>query len=83
VYQFQQKGIKERITITYFFDGCDVFRQTDSVIEAKSFVVLNVVEHLSKAEIHKYCIFFYFETIDLQKDVSFVTFLAVFLILHY
>ena len=83
MYQFQQKGIKEGITITYFFDVCDVFRQTDPMIEVEGFVIFNVFEHFSLAEIHKHGIFFYFETIDLQKDVAFATFLAVFLILHY
>lgn len=53
------------------------------MIEVEGLVIFNVFEHFSQAEIHKHGIFFYFETIDLQKDVAFATFLAVFLILHY
>lgn len=83
MYQFQQKGIKQRITTTYFSDGCDVFGQTDPMIDVKSFVIFNIFEHFREAEIHKQSIFFNFETIDLQKDVAFPTFLTVFLIFHY
>ena len=53
------------------------------MIEVESFVVLYVAEYFFLAEIHKHCIFFYFKAVDLQKNVSFPTFLAIFLILHY
>lgn len=75
--------MEECIAIAYFSDRCDIFGQTDSMIEVQSFIVLYVAEHFALAEIHKNRIFFYFEAVDLQEDVALAAFFAIFLIMHY
>ena len=56
--------MKDGVIVADLFDGWYVFGQTDSMIDVKEVVGLNVIEDLGLTKINKDCVLLDFETID-------------------